>query len=203
MNADSPTQAMSAVFERHAISVEEYVRAFACRDRQCGVAFAIGAEFGLDLFDHPATMRSLFAKLVRSYALDAMDLAKTPADDGSVDPAAFLKALADASAASEPAIGMGKDVRLAGKSVAGAALWEGGRYVDICGFTVGQGSKENSAKTRLSRPTRRRTGACILSDATVTVCGHRADSIRRRHCGSSVSPTMLSAVAGGFEVSGF
>jgi hypothetical protein len=62
MNADSPTQAMSAVFERHAISVEEYVRGFACRDRQCGVVFAISAEFGLDLFDHPATMESLFAK---------------------------------------------------------------------------------------------------------------------------------------------
>ena len=84
MNTDSPTQAMSAVFERHAISVEEYVRAFACGVNQCGVAFAIGTEFGLDLFDHPA-----FA----------------------------------------------------------GSLWTG--------------SKESSAKTRLSRPTRRRTGRAI------------------------------------------
>jgi hypothetical protein len=161
MNTDSPTQAMSAVFERHAISVEEYVRAFACRENQCGVAFAVGAEIGVDLFDHPATMRSLFAKLVRSYALDALDLAKAPGHEGSIDPAAFLKALAGVPAASEPAIGMGKDVRLAGKSVSGAALWAGGRYVHICGFSVGQGSKENSGETRLSRPTRRRTGRGI------------------------------------------
>jgi len=158
MNTDSPTQAMSAVFERHAITVEEYVRAFAYSDNHCGVAFAIGTEFGFDLFDHPATMRSVFAKLVRSYALDAMEIdGAAPKGHDDSDAVRFLQTIAEAPAAAEPAIGMGKDVRLGGRSVAGAALWAGGRYVHICGFTIGAGTPELPIKTRVSRPTRRRS----------------------------------------------
>ena len=79
MDAMSPTQAMSAVFERHANSVEEYVRAFTCIDGQAGVVFTTGAAFGLDLFDRADTMRQVFPKLVRSYALDAIEgAARTP-----------------------------------------------------------------------------------------------------------------------------
>ena len=157
MNVASPTQALSAVFERHSITVEEYVRAFACADDQCGVAFAIGANFGVDLFDHPATMRTLFPKLVRSYALDAMELEGHPAESkGTRDTAEFLQSLAAIPAVSQPAIGLGKDVRLTGKSVAGAALWEEERYVHLCGFTVAEGGPMDEVHTRFSRPMSRR-----------------------------------------------
>jgi hypothetical protein len=76
LHADSPTQAMAAVYELHAVTTEEYVRAFDCVPLQAGVAFAIdGRVVGLDLFDHPHTLRRLFPKLVRSYALDALESA--------------------------------------------------------------------------------------------------------------------------------
>ncbi len=157
MQAASPTQAMSAVFEHHAISVEEYVRAFACGERQCGVVFAIEGAFGVDLFDHPRTLRTLFPKLVRSYALDAMEVQGTGAANIEAGNASeFLHTLAQAPAVSEPALGMGKDVRLTGKTVAGAALWAGGSYIHLCGFTAVAGAGDDSLQTRLSRPTRRR-----------------------------------------------
>jgi hypothetical protein len=74
LDALSPTGAMSAVYERHALSVETYVRAFNCEEQQIGVGFAINGEpLGLDLFDNPVTLRTLLPKLVRSYALDALD----------------------------------------------------------------------------------------------------------------------------------
>ncbi len=76
LKASSPTGAMSAIYERHANSVEEFSRAFTCEEGQCGVAFAIGGRLlGLDIFDHPEVMRRFFQKLVRSYALDALDVA--------------------------------------------------------------------------------------------------------------------------------
>jgi hypothetical protein len=60
VDAHSPTQAMSALYERHALQVEEFTRALSWQDRQACVAFAISAQVvGLDLLDHPSTMRRM------------------------------------------------------------------------------------------------------------------------------------------------
>src|SRR5258708_22574986 len=82
----SPTDAMFAIYERHASPVEEFARAFTCEEGQCGVAFAIGDRIlGLDLFDRPEVMRRFFQKLVRSYALDALDAALMADEPASVE----------------------------------------------------------------------------------------------------------------------
>jgi hypothetical protein len=157
MEAASPTQAMSAIYERHAVSVEEYVRALDCQERPAGVVFAIGGRpWGLDLFDHPATMEAFYPKLLRSYALDALD---APERGEPADRAAALKFLArvgGAAATAEAAVGLGKDVRLAGAAVSGAALWANGRYVHVCAFPANGGGGRPG--TRMTRPSRRRRG---------------------------------------------
>src|SRR5208282_3073679 len=74
LGVESPTGAMAVMYERHALLIEEYVRAFAWTEGQTGVLCVIGRHpLALDLFDHSETMRRLFPKLVRSYALDALD----------------------------------------------------------------------------------------------------------------------------------
>jgi hypothetical protein len=160
MEAASPTQAMSALFERHAINVEEFVRAFTWQDRQAGMVFAVnGQALGLDLFDHPSTMRRLFPKLVRSYALDALDAPSTQAEspDGSIFSELMTRAAA-ATTFAQPAIGLGKDVRLSGGSVSGSALWAEERYIHLCAFgTNGGGTAGPSLRTRMTRPTHRRS----------------------------------------------
>ena len=160
MEAESPTQAMSALFERHAITVEEFVRAFTCQDCLAGVVFAVsGQALGLDLFDHPSTMRRLFPKLVRSYALDALDA--PPEQTGSPDRSIFSELMVRAAAATtftQPAVGLGKDVRLSGGSVSGSALWAEERYIHICAFgTNGEGTAGPNLRTRMTRPTHRRS----------------------------------------------
>lgn len=158
MATASPTQAMSAMYEQHSISVEEYVRALPWRERQAGVAFAIGGQpLGLDLLDHPATMRRLFEKLVRSYALDALDAPKEKTEPASRE--ALLELLAQVAAAksfTQPAVGLGKDVRLNGGSISGAALWAEERYVHLCAFAVNGKGGETGFHTRMSRPALRR-----------------------------------------------
>jgi hypothetical protein len=155
MDAASPTQAMSAVFERHTNSVEAYVRAFTCLDGQVGVVFSTGCAAGLDLFDRADTMRCVFPKLIRSYALDAIEGSAAEAAHGIEVAQALLVALGSATATTDPAVGLGKDVRLIGPTAAGAALWADGRYVHICGFT-GASPAGDGVHTRLSRPSRRR-----------------------------------------------
>jgi hypothetical protein len=157
VDAQSPTRAMSAMYERHALSVEEYARAFGWQERQAGVAFAIcGQLLGLDLLDHCATARRLFPKLVRSYAMDALDAPQHRTDPaGEQQLAEFLAHLTSSPMFSQPAVGLGKDIRLGGSAVAGAALWAEDRYVHVCAFATNGNTVTPGFRTRMNRPSHR------------------------------------------------
>ncbi len=156
MGAESPTQAMSAIYERHADSIEAYLRAFSWTERQTGVLFSIGpGTMGMDLLDHPKTMRSLFLKLLRSYALDAVE-APQAAPVSEPEAAEFLAHVAKATPLVRPAIGLGKDLRLTGDAISGAALWAEERYVHLCAFKADAGNGPAGFQTRISRPATRR-----------------------------------------------
>lgn len=160
MGAFSPTQALGALFARHEVSLEQYVRAFPWQEGQAGLIFAIGGvPFGLDLLDHPATMCKLLPRLIRSYALDALDdleAAAEPPSSGQFDE--FLRKVAQAPSFTRPATGLGKDVRFDGGGVTGAALWAEERYIHICGFRSDPGpGRETRWHARFNRPTRRRS----------------------------------------------
>ena len=157
VDVHSPTQAMSALYERHALQVEEFTRAFAWQDCQAGVAFAVcGQIVGLDLLDYPATMRRIFPKLVRSYAMDALDAPQSVAEpEHRAGLSAFFAALTNAPDFAEPAVGLGKDIRFTGEQACGAALWAENRYVHIYGFANNGLLGPRSFRTRMSRPSRR------------------------------------------------
>jgi hypothetical protein len=155
MDAPSATHRMSAAYERHGLSIDRYVRAFSPEPMQAGVVFVIdGATAGIDLFDHPATMRRLFPKLLRSYALDALDSGPAKPGAATLDAGAFLSLVGSARTCSESAIGIGKDIRIVGTEVSGGALWANDRYVHICAFAA-DASPRATLETRFSRPTRR------------------------------------------------
>jgi hypothetical protein len=154
----SPTQAMSALYDQHARGVEEFVRGFNCQKEQCGVAFAIsGRVLGLDLFDSAEVMNKFFEKLVRSYALDALDAAQEEQGRASTEELSmFVGGIGAAPCFSDGAVGLGKDVRFTGSGVSGAALWAHGRYLHVCAFAKESGSAEKPGFwTRLTRPSRR------------------------------------------------
>ena len=160
LKASSPTGAMSAIYERHASTVEEFTRAFAWEEGQCGLAFAIaGRIVGLEIFDHPEVMRRFFRKLVRSYALDALDAAPGENEPASVEAVcALVTQIATARSFAEQALGIGKDVRFTGPKIGGAALWAHERYVHICAFVEnGKSPDAPSFWTRITRPSQRRT----------------------------------------------
>src|SRR5258708_31310440 len=67
LKASSLTGAMSAIFESHASSLEEFARAFNWQEGQCGVVFAIGGRvlcFGN--FHQAEAQRPVLQKLIRS-----------------------------------------------------------------------------------------------------------------------------------------
>ena len=78
-----PTGAMSAIFEKHANRLDEFVNRLQAQPDQVGAVFALGdAICGLDVFDNPATFAALLPKLVRSYGIDALERP----DDGGAEP---------------------------------------------------------------------------------------------------------------------
>lgn len=155
LGASSPTGSMSAIYERHSSLMEEFVRSFKWQEGQCGVAFGIGGRIlGLETFDRPETMRRFFQKLVRSYALDALDGVQGGTLSGVIEEAHVRAHIAQVNSAQsfmEQALGLGKDLRFGGPEVSGAALWAEGRYVHICSFVRDTEWPAASLWTRLTR----------------------------------------------------
>jgi len=158
LSAFSPTGAMSAIYERHASLLESYVRSFDCQDGQCGAVFAISGQIvGLEIFDYPEVLRRFFKKLIRSYALDALDASETAKAMNPEGVSAFTQKVARVPCLVEPALGHGKDVRFNGPGISGAALWAFQRYIHMCAFYCeGQTAKSSSLFTRISRSRFRR-----------------------------------------------
>jgi hypothetical protein len=127
---------MSAMFDKLEVPIDEFVAAFPPVDHQVGGIFFInGVQAGLELFDAASTWRKLSPKLVRSYAMDAIDRrGRRPHNRASRAPKAFATAVGSTPASVFPAIGEGTDVRLSGLGVAGAALVAGGRVIHLSAF---------------------------------------------------------------------
>jgi hypothetical protein len=138
LKSASETGAMSDIYEQQEAKLGAYVKALQPVDRQAGALFAVnGRIVGLELFDSAATFRKFMEKLVRSYALDAIEEPVA----GAAPPieAVVGKFLADMQAAALsrfPAVGEGEDLRFESAEVAGGALYAGNRVVHLCAFKV-------------------------------------------------------------------
>lgn len=140
MRATSPTSAMEAIFRRHGESIDRFVETCRPTQGQVGALFAIGGRIaGLELFDSAVTCHKLLAKIVRSYAIDALDRIDDAASEGAPlreAAARFLAAVAASDSTSAPAVGIGTDVRLTGAGLTGGALVVDGAVVHASVFTA-------------------------------------------------------------------
>ncbi|MBW2072389.1 MAG: hypothetical protein JRI89_14185, partial [Deltaproteobacteria bacterium] len=74
MAAESPTMAMTEIYDKEQSSLSEYLKHFRLVEMQVGGDFYInGRVVGLDSFGKSATFAGVFKKLLESYALDAID----------------------------------------------------------------------------------------------------------------------------------
>lgn len=89
-----------------------------------GAVFVLqGKVAGLDLFDQTETLTKLWPKLVRGYAIDALELPSASATVLSyADIESWLKNLDGLQPTPFPSPGLGEDVRFNGKDVVGAGL---------------------------------------------------------------------------------
>ncbi|MDY0311411.1 MAG: hypothetical protein RBR20_04730 [Desulfobacterales bacterium] len=145
MNVHSPTMAAAEVFERYEDKLDAYLQAFGCMQHQVGAVFAIDGEVvGLEAFGSPDTFSRFFAKLVKSYALDAIDAgadAKKAKAAPTEQARRFLASAAKAKIDSHRSVGLGETLTLESRIASGAALVHEERLLHLSAFLKTGGQK--------------------------------------------------------------
>jgi len=118
--------------------LEDYVGAFKAEPDQLGALFAIGEHVeGLELFDCSETFTEMLPKLIRSYAIDAIEeLESHRHNPVAKDAEVFLGRLRRAEFETYPAVGEGTEIRLSAAGAIGAGLVVEGRVVHLAAFSA-------------------------------------------------------------------
>ena len=125
MSVDSPTEAMSSIFEQYSQELDNYAQAFIPGRNQIGAIFVMNNHsLGLDLFDQAATFARFLPKLVRSYAIDALERrrADSEAPATGAEATAFLDHLSNAPFEDYPGVGLGRDAGAVANGLIAGAL---------------------------------------------------------------------------------
>lgn len=127
--AAAPTGAYADYYGSRSGDVEDVCKAFRPLPGQVGFVAAIADEVvGLEAIGRPEVFLRVFDRLLRAYAIDAVDAAllrqaQSPRRSARYDaPEPFIEALAAARVMSAPSLGLGLDLRIAGAGVSGCAL---------------------------------------------------------------------------------
>lgn len=107
----------------------------------------------LDLFDRPSTLEKIWGKLLKSYALEAMELRKQKKSQQQPDMQQILQAVSEAEGEIYSSVGMSADFRLCGQGIIGAALVVDDQLLYLSVFRC---SESESQTGSMARPGRRR-----------------------------------------------
>ena len=117
LGAESPTDAQDEMFLRHASTVDEFLAALPRLAGQSGVVVGIGGRVAcLDYVGRPEVFAGLYAKLLRGYALDAIE-AKLERATGPRQVERFVGSIDRRNLRMETPVGIGFDGRYRGPIV--------------------------------------------------------------------------------------
>jgi len=144
VDVPTSTGAMKDVYDAKGADLDAYMKPFTAGDNQQGMLiFLEGRPVGFDFLSSPVAFKRLFAKLIKSYAMEAMVTAeskkkrrdrgkaaksgtgveaKAPKVPSADDARAFLAAAGACDEQPEKSVGLGAYYRYAGKGMVGSAL---------------------------------------------------------------------------------
>jgi hypothetical protein len=143
-SVDSPTAAMKDVFESRTDELEDYLKAVEMKPGQKGLAVCInGSVVGLDVVSLDSAYVQLHAKLVKSYAIEAMLEKKKKGEyTVSADTArTFMNAAANSNDTRFKSVGLGWDYRFEAPRLVGSALEHDGTVIHMASFRVDEADK--------------------------------------------------------------
>jgi len=124
MCCESPSTALHQVYEDYRASLDGMLKGISTPTDCCGVAFVIGDRLaGIDVFGRPDTLVKLWPKLLRAYAIDAVEeraMAKPFLEESRIKES--LQSLRGANVERYDSPGIGHDLRFQTESLVGAAI---------------------------------------------------------------------------------
>lgn len=159
MRSHSATSAVEQVYHDHEEKLAQYVAKLQCVDGQVGAVFSIrGRVTGLEFFDNALTCRLLMPKIIRSYALDAIDPGYRGYEAaGPGTPAEVIALLSGSGYSTHGAVGEGEDLRFDSiPDIAGGALFARQRVIHLCAFVSAQRQAADDGRNSYSSPASRR-----------------------------------------------
>jgi len=147
----SRTGAMKDIYEQKKKDLDEYLQAFRYVPGQKGfLVFSGGGPVGFDFISKEKAFETLFPKMVKSYAMEAV--LEDKKDETKVDPVqaeGFLKEAAECGEKAYDSVGRGRDYRYESKTMVGSALAVDDKVVHMAFFRVLEGDKTGEmASTR-------------------------------------------------------
>ncbi|MGH6826824.1 ARPP-1 family domain-containing protein [Methyloceanibacter sp.] len=140
LSAQSGTTAMFDAFVQRSDELDGFVEALRLPPQAVGAVFSLnGRPLGLEFFENPALCAKLGRKLIRSWALDAIDHGADPgppAEPTRSQVADFLAAVSAAPSKRFKVVGLGETVRFIDGQITGGALVFDGRLIHVMAFSV-------------------------------------------------------------------
>jgi hypothetical protein len=165
-HASSPTGAMRDTFEHLRPKLEDYVKAFPLIEEQNGLlVFVNGNPVGMEMISSPDKYKLLHAKLIRSYATEALykEEESNVTEEMAIN---FIKEAAMCRFDSYPSAGLEKDYRFIGNKIVGSALVVDGNVVHCAFFKKEQSSNEYPQEATGMLDSRRRRKFRLNRDLT-------------------------------------
>lgn len=134
LDVASPTEAAEAMYASRRHSLDEYLSALPRRDGQCGAIVVIGGRLVcLDFVGRSDVFAGLYPKLLRGYALDAIERpVEAPLPRAFLR--SFLRSLDDAPRRAQGTVGAGEERRFRGRRAVGSELRVDGELVALTAF---------------------------------------------------------------------
>jgi hypothetical protein len=153
MKSGSPSAELEAVYESHQSRLDEVIAQARLPADAAGVVFAFGGHVaGLDLFDQPATLAKAMPKLVRAYAVDALEETDAKTTLSRADVESWLRSATEATFERFNSPGIGDDVRIQGRLAVGAGLVVEDQPVHVELFPEHDGGSERAEERHEVRP---------------------------------------------------
>ncbi|MDK2947078.1 MAG: hypothetical protein PWQ63_238 [Methanolobus sp.] len=122
-DVSSPTGAMSDTFKQLRPKLDDYVGAFPVSDGQRGfVVFINGKPVGMEMISRHDKYALLHAKLIRSYATEAIYCKEKNGNLSAEQAEKFITEASMCTYKGYPSVGLGEDFRFTGSNMAGSAL---------------------------------------------------------------------------------
>jgi hypothetical protein len=124
MESYSDSGALEKAYEDHQAKLKEIMEHVGVPEGCSGAVFAVNSRIlGADVFDKPATLAKLWPKLIRSYALDAIEPSQgehAPVTRDAVRE--WLRRAMQGKMEPFKSVGLGDDIRIEAQEIVGAGL---------------------------------------------------------------------------------